>query len=192
MDLAKGTPFIYQGEEIGMTNFPFQEESELRDVESLNLLSQAKSRGKEAWAWQGIRKKGRDNARTPMQWDATANAGFTSGEPWLKVNPNYSEVNVRKEMDDPHSILHFYRNLIALRDSHPALLQGSYEMLLPEHEQLYAFRRRHEEEQIEIFCNFSEIRIPLQIPEGEILLQEAMSENTLETYGFCVIKTNGR
>ena len=188
--LAKGTPFIYQGEEIGMTNFPFSEESELRDVESLNLLAQARSRGKEDWAWQGIRKKGRDNARTPMQWDATPNAGFTAGVPWLQVNPNYTEVNVRKETDDPHSVLHFYRNLIFLRQSHPALLLGSFEMLLPEHEQLYAFRRSHGEEHIEIFCNFSAIKMPLQVPRGEILLEEAMSGNTLEPYGFCVIQTN--
>ena len=96
MYLLRGTPFLYQGEEISMTNFPFRDETQLRDVESLNLLAQARKDGREAWAWNGIRKKGRDNARTPMQWDASANAGFTAGTPWIDVNPNYRQINVHE------------------------------------------------------------------------------------------------
>ena len=84
-------------------------------MESLNLLAQARKDGREAWAWNGIRKKGRDNARTPMQWDASANAGFTAGTPWIDVNPNYRQINVREAQADPDSILHFYRKLLALR-----------------------------------------------------------------------------
>ena len=186
--LAKGTPFIYQGEEIGMTNFPFKDESELQDVESLNLLKQARTEGKEAWAWEGILRKGRDNARTPMQWDETENAGFTTGVPWLKVNPNYPEINVRKEMKDPASVLNFYRNLIALRNNNPVLQSGSYEMLLPEHEQIYAFRRTLGSVCVEVYCNFSGKSAFVKIPEGKMILQEELHQNFLNPYGFCVIE----
>lgn len=107
MYLQRGTPFIYQGEEIGMTNYPFADASQLRDIESLNLLKEAKTDEQAAWAWNGIWHKGRDNARTPMQWDGTANAGFTTGIPWIAVNPNAAEINVRSAQADENSILHF-------------------------------------------------------------------------------------
>lgn len=116
MYLLRGTPFIYQGEELGMTNFPFEKEEQLRDVESLNLLHQSTDK---AWAWHGIQTKGRDNARTPMQWSAGKNAGFSSAEPWIAVNPNYPEINAEAESRDKNSVLHFYRGLIRLRNSAP-------------------------------------------------------------------------
>ena len=188
MYLSKGTPFIYQGEEIGMTNFPFRDESELQDVESLNLLKQARTEGKEAWAWEGILRKGRDNARTPMQWDETENAGFTTGVPWLKVNPNYPEINVRKEMKEPDSVLNFYRNLIVLRNNNPVLRLGNYEMLLPEHEQIYAFRRALGNKCVEVYCNFSDKSAFVRIPEGRIILREELHQEFLNPYGFFVIE----
>lgn len=150
MYLLRGTPFLHQGEEIGMTNFPFQDETQLRDVESLNLLAQARKDGREAWAWNGIRKKGRDNARTPMQWDASANAGFTAGTPWIDVNPNYRQINVHRAQADPDSILHFYRRLLVLRQSSDALRSGTFRLLLPEHPQLLAYERACGEERIRV------------------------------------------
>ena len=133
-----------------MTNFPFRDETQLRDVESLNLLAQARKDGREAWAWNGIRKKGRDNARTPMQWDASANAGFTAGTPWIDVNPNYRQINVYRAQADPDSILHFYRKLLALRQRLEALRSGTFRLLLPEHSQLLAYERACGKEHIRV------------------------------------------
>ena len=141
MYLLRGTPFLYQGEEIGMTNFPFTQPSQLRDVESINLLAQAEKDGRTDWAWNGILRKGRDNARTPMQWDATENAGFTDGAPWIGVNPNYPAVNVERAMADENSILHFYRRLIALRAGSETLKYGDFHMLLPDDPHVFAYER---------------------------------------------------
>ena len=112
MYLQRGTPFLYQGEEIGMTNFPFDNEQQLRDIESINLLQEARRQGNAAWAWNGILHKGRDNARTPMQWNQEPMAGFTTGIPWIALNPNAYAVNVECAYRDKNSILHFYRKLI--------------------------------------------------------------------------------
>ena len=188
MYLLRGTPFLYQGEEIGMTNFPFRDETQLRDVESLNLLAQARKDGREAWAWNGIRKKGRDNARTPMQWDASVNAGFTAGTPWIDVNPNYRQINVHRAQADPDSILHFYRRLLALRQSSDALRSGTFRLLLPEHPQLLAYERACGEERIRVCCNFSGASAALP-PEmqGDCLLSDGVENGRMEPYGlFCV------
>ena len=115
-----------------------------------NLLAQARKDGREAWAWNGIRRKGRDNARTPMQWDASANAGFTAGTPWIDVNPNYRQINVRAAQADSDSILHFYRKLLALRQNSDALRSGTFRLLLPEHPQLLAYERACGEERIRV------------------------------------------
>ena len=188
MYLLRGTPFLYQGEEIGMTNFPFQDETQLRDVESLNLLAQARKDGREVWAWNGIRKKGRDNARTPMQWDASANAGFTAGTPWIDVNPNYRQINVHEAQADPDSILHFYRRLLALRQGSDALRSGTFRLLLPEHPQLLAYERACGEERIRVCCNFS--GAPAVLPseiQGDCLLCDGVENGRMEPYGlFCV------
>ena len=188
MYLLRGTPFLHQGEEIGMTNFPFQDETQLRDVESLNLLAQARKDGREAWAWNGIRKKGRDNARTPMQWDASANAGFTAGTPWIDVNPNYRQINVREAQADPDSILHFYRKLLALRQRLEVLRSGTFRLLLPEHPQLLAYERACGKERIRVCCNFS--NAPAALPpemQGDCLLSDGVENGRMEPYGlFCV------
>ncbi len=155
MFLLRGTPFIYQGEEIGMTNFPFAEASQLRDVECFNLLKEAEKTGRTEWAWNGIRHKGRDNARTPMQWSGQEKAGFTTGEPWIDVNPNYTQINVEKAKKDEDSILHFYRELIRLRGESDVLKYGSFEPLCEENEDLFAYRREYEGEAVVVVCNFS-------------------------------------
>ena len=171
-----------------MTNFPFRDETQLREVESLNLLAQARKDGREAWAWNGIRKKGRDNARTPMQWDASANAGFTAGTPWIDVNPNYRQINVHRAQADPDSILHFYRRLLALRQSSDALRSGTFRLLLPEHSQLLAYERACGKERIRVCCNFS--NAPAALPpemQGDCLLSDGVENGRMEPYGlFCV------
>lgn len=188
MYLLRGTPFLYQGEEIGMTNFPFRSEEELRDVESLNLLAQARKEGREAWAWNGILHKGRDNARTPMQWEDAPQAGFTTGQPWIAVNPNYHDINVRKAQADPNSILCFYRELLALRQRESALLRGTFRLLLPEHPQLLAYERVFDRDRVVVCCNFSSSPAVLP-PEftGSILLQSGIRDGHMDPYGFTVL-----
>lgn len=188
MYLLRGTPFLYQGEEIGMTNFPFRSEAELRDVESLNLLAQARREGREAWAWNGILHKGRDNARTPMQWEDAPQAGFTTGQPWIAVNPNYHDINVRKAQADPNSILCFYRDLLALRQRENALLRGTFHLLLPEHPQLLAYERVFDRDRVIVCCNFSSSPAVLP-PEftGSILLQSGIRDGYMDPYGFTVL-----
>jgi len=189
MYLLRGTPFLYQGEEIGMTNMPFARAEQLRDIESLNLLKRAAKDGREEWAWNGIRSKSRDNARTPMQWDGTPNAGFTGGTPWIEVNPNYPKINVKSAMENKNSILHFYRNLIALRNSSQILKWGDFQLLLPEHPQLFVYRRRFEGQSISVWCNFS--ADDMSLPKeglGEILLAEGSFDNILSSYGFIVAR----
>lgn len=189
MYLLRGTPFLYQGEEIGMTNFPFTQPSQLRDVESINLLTQAEKDGRTDWAWNGILRKGRDNARTPMQWDATENAGFTDGAPWIGVNPNYPAVNVERAMADENSILHFYRRLIALRAGSETLKYGDFHMLLPDDPHVFAYERSLRGERVIVCCNFSDRPVPL--PDGiggETLLCSGLSGHGLAAFGLAVLK----
>ena len=189
MYLLRGTPFLYQGEEIGMTNFPFTQPSQLRDVESINLLAQAEKDGRTDWAWNGILRKGRDNARTPMQWDATENAGFTDGAPWIGVNPNYPAVNVEQAMADENSILHFYRRLIALRAGSETLKYGDFHMLLPDDPHVFAYERSLRGERLIVCCNFSDRPVPL--PDGiggETLLCSGLSGHGLAAFGLAVLK----
>ena len=142
----RGTPYIYQGQELGMTNVPFESLSEFRDVETRNPVRRAIERGEiesfEAVADQ-IRANSRDNARTPMQWSDDAYAGFTDAdaEPWIKVNPNYEEINVAAQREDPQSVWHYYRRLIALRDEHDVMTYGDYDPLLQDHESVWAYTR---------------------------------------------------
>jgi glycosidase len=153
--LQKGTPFIFQGEEIGMTNVPFSDVSELRDIESINYYCVAEKRGNEAAAWQSILIKGRDNARTPMQWNNMPNGGFSNAEPWIRVNPNYTYINVQEAMSDDRSILHFYRQLIALRSSSKALIYGRYCELMRDDKQVFAYSRTMDHEKWVVLCNMS-------------------------------------
>lgn len=156
----QGTPFIYQGEEIGMTNLPPMELSEYKDLETINMYHEKIAQG---WSHDRIMKaiatKGRDNARTPMQWSTNKNAGFSNGTPWLKVNQNYLDINTDQALADGNSIFHFYRKLIALRKHSPyteVLVFGSYKLYLPEDEQLYVYTRSFNNQKIAIIANLSD------------------------------------
>ncbi|MVP02304.1 glycogen synthase GlgA [Paenibacillus lutrae] len=152
----QGTPYIYQGEEIGMTNMPFATIEDCRDIESHNVYREHVEGGGSAdEIMNAIRAKGRDNARTPMQWNADENAGFTTGEPWLLVNPNYKEINAEAAVSDPNSVYHYYRKLIALRKAHPVIVYGSYELLAEEDENVFAYVRTLGEDKLLVMLNFS-------------------------------------
>lgn len=168
--LMRGTPFIYQGQEIGMTNTEFTALQDFNDVSAKNFF-----RAKRAEDWSDERilaelgPTSRDNARTPMQWDSSPQAGFTSGKPWLKVNPNFSRINVAAQEKNPRSILNFYRALARLRRENPVFVHGEYELLLADHAQVFAYERRLGEERVAVVCNLSgaEAEVPLT---GELLL----------------------
>ena len=150
----QGTPYVYQGEELGMTNVKFDIE-DYKDIETLNLYKERLEKGyaKED-IMESIYVKGRDNARTPMQWDDTENAGFTTGTPWIKVNPNYKTINAKSQTSDENSIFTYYKNLITLRKEYPVFVDGDFEMLLEENEHLFAYKRTTEDAKLYVFCNF--------------------------------------
>jgi oligo-1,6-glucosidase len=157
LHLHRGTPYVYQGEELGMTNFPFRSIADFRDIEALGQYAQAvdqEGRSPED-VLTVLRARGRDNARTPMQWDTSAQAGFTTGTPWLAVNPNYPEINAATAAADPGSVYHYYRALIDLRHTEPAVVEGDFTMLLPHDERLYAFTRRLGATELLVIGNFS-------------------------------------
>ncbi len=144
LHLHRGTPYVYQGEELGMANAPFHTIDDFRDIETLNHYAQSLRAGeKPEDVLPGLRAMGRDNARTPMQWDASPHGGFTTGTPWLPVNPDHSEVNAAAARANPASVYHHYRRLIALRHGEPAVVHGDFTMLLPDDERVYAFTRRY-------------------------------------------------
>lgn len=150
----KGTPYIYQGEEIGMTNAHFTDISQYRDIESLNYYNLMKRKGKpEEEIYESLRRKSRDNSRTPMQWDDTENAGFSEADPWISVIPNYKEINTL-DREDENSIFSYYRKLIRLRKTVPVLADGSFEALLEEDDRILAYKRRTKEQELYVFCNF--------------------------------------
>ncbi|MEK3969363.1 glycoside hydrolase family 13 protein [Paenibacillus sp. FSL H7-0323] len=155
----KGTPYIYQGEEIGMTNVKFTAIEHYKDIEILNMYREKVTEGgaDPNSVLNAIHIKGRDNARTPMQWDDSANAGFTEGEPWLKVNPNYKEINVEQALADSDSIFYYYQRLLALRKKNPIMAYGEYKLLLPEHEDIYAYTRTLDGEKWLVLLNFNEV-----------------------------------
>lgn len=165
LHFMKGTPYIYQGEEIGMTNVRFDSIDDYRDIETLNLYRERTAAGvphDEMMA--GIYANGRDNARTPMQWSDAAQAGFSRGEPWLPVNPNYREVNVAAALVDPDSIFHHYRKLIALRKQHAVIVKGDYQALFEAHPQVFAYRRSLGDAQVVVIANFSADPVELELP----------------------------
>lgn len=168
----KGTPYIYQGEEIGMTNVPFQTIDEFPDIETQNIYQERLKAGfTEEETMYAIRAKARDNARTPMQWNAEKNAGFTEGIPWYRVNPNYKEINVEQALADPESVFYHYQKLIQLRKEHEVMVYGTYQLLFPEDEDLYIYTRTLEEEKWLIVCNFHEKTRKLQCERaGQVML----------------------
>ena len=156
LHLHRGTPYVFQGEELGMTNYPWSGIDEFRDIESVNHWAEALALGEDpADVLAGLRARSRDNARTPMQWDGSDQAGFTTGTPWLPVNPNHAEINAAAQRDDPDSVLAHYRRLIALRHDEPAVAHGDFTMLLPDDPAVYAFTRRFESVELLVLCNVS-------------------------------------
>lgn len=162
----QGTPYIYQGEELGMTNIQLPIE-QYRDVEIQNFYRKRMAEGYlEAEVLRSIYAKGRDNARTPMQWDDTSNAGFTTGTPWLPVNPNYTTVNAGAELTDPDSVFAYYQKLIALRKQYPVFVDGDFTLREEEHPCLFVYERALGKEQLLVVCNFGDESTPWTLPEG--------------------------
>ena len=156
LHMLQGTPYIYQGEELGMTNYPFQRPSDFRDIESVNAYREWCSEGRLSHEvfWPCITFKSRDNARTPVQWDDSPHAGFTTGTPWIAVNPNYTEINAKAETANPDSVFHYYKKLIALRKAYPVVVYGKYEMMMEDSEELYVYTRAFEKESLLVVCSF--------------------------------------
>lgn len=153
--LLRGTPYIYQGEEIGMTNAGFTDIRQYRDVESLNYFEILKDQGKpEEEVYEILRQRSRDNSRTPMQWDDSAYAGFSTHEPWIQVNENYPRVNAARDMEREDSVWQYYRKLIKLRKENQVIADGSYRPLLKEHSQIFAYERYTEKDSLLAFHNF--------------------------------------
>lgn len=175
--LMQGTPFIYQGQEIGMTNVKFDSIEEYNDVADKNMYRIKREEGvpheeimKEIWL------ASRDNSRTPMQWSDDPQAGFTTGTPWLGVNPNYKTINVEKQLQDEHSILHFYKKMIKLKKEHELFTYGTYDLLLSDHPQIYAYTRTLEEEKVVILANLTgeaaqmNESLPFAVTSSQLLL----------------------
>ena len=168
LHVHRGTPYVYQGEEIGMTNYPFVTIDDFADIEAVNHYHEAVGAGADPeQVLHGLRRMGRDNARTPVQWDATAHAGFTTGTPWLRVNPNYPDVNAAAAVADPDSVFHHYRKLIAFRHEEPAVAHGDFTMLLPDDPCVYAYTRRYEGTELLVIGNFSATPQPVPVPDAE-------------------------
>ena len=187
LHMMQGTPYIYQGEELGMTNYPFRELGEFRDIESIQGYQEWCESGllsREEF-WPCLLEKSRDNARTPMQWDDTEHAGFTQGTPWIAVNPNFKEINAKVETEDRQSVFHYYRNLIELRKRHPIIVYGKYELLLEDDEDLYVYTRTLENEKLLVVCSFSDSETVFNIPE-EFMNAECMISNMNGTYSGSV------
>ena len=165
----EGTPYIYQGEELGMTNLDIESLEDLKDLESLNawrdLVEEKKVFSKEHMM-EAIRRKGRDNARSPMQWDDTKKAGFTSGTPWLKVNSNYPEINAADQVKNEDSVFHYYRKLISLRRELPVMVYGKTNLLFPDHEEIFAWERILGDERLIVVNNFTKNTVTVDLREA--------------------------
>ncbi|MCL2083750.1 MAG: alpha-glucosidase [Oscillospiraceae bacterium] len=158
LHMMQGTPYIYQGEELGMTNMPFDGLEEIRDVETLNAYEELvcqKYIYTHDEMMARIRKSGRDNARTPMQWTNASNGGFTDGAPWIGVNPNCESVNADAQRDDPDSVLSYYKQLIRLRKKHPIIVSGSYSQVCPGDDEVFAYKRSIDDAELLVVCNFT-------------------------------------
>lgn len=167
LHMMQGTPYVYQGEELGMTNYPFTSLDEFRDIESINAYRELTENGavEPEEMFKYISYKGRDNARTPIQWDDSENAGFTAGTPWIPVNPNYTKINAKEQYDRQDSVFHYYKKLISLRKQNPVIVYGTYELLLPDSEDLFVYTRALDGQKILVICNFAEKEIDFVLPE---------------------------
>lgn len=182
LHFLKGTPYIYQGEEIGMTNVAFDSLDQYRDIETLNFYRVKTESGvSHQHMLDAIHQNSRDNARTPMQWSADKHGGFTQGSPWIEANPNYLKVNVEQALADKQSIYHHYKKLIALRKKHLSIVYGSFTPLFEEHDQVFGYVREYQGEQIVVVSNFSSATVCLTIPEKfQLRAVECLSSNYQE------------
>ena len=163
----QGTPFVYQGEELGMTNVRFPDITWYQDIESINLYRERTAAGYTSEeVMESIYAKGRDNARTPMQWDASENAGFTEAKPWIPVNPNYREINAASQIKDPSSVFSFYQNLISLRKTWPVFVDGDFSLLFPEDPQIFAYTRDDGDTRLLVCANFTGEKAAFHLPAG--------------------------
>ncbi|MFP3410888.1 oligo-1,6-glucosidase [Bacillus sp. SIMBA_074] len=202
LHMMKGTPYIYQGEEIGMTNVRFESIDEYRDIETLNMYKEKViERGEDIdKVMQSIYIKGRDNARTPMQWDDREHAGFTTGKPWIAVNPNYKEINVKQAIQDEESIFYYYKKLIELRKNNEIVVYGTYDLILENNPSIFAYVRTYGEEKLLVIANFTADECVFELPkdiiysELELLIYNYDVENvsieniTLRPYEAMVFK----
>lgn len=169
LHFMKGTPYIYQGEEIGMTNTPISDISEANDIETINMYHERIEKGySKEEIIESINVKGRDNGRRPVQWSSEEHGGFTTGEPWQAVNSNYTEINVEDALKDENSIFYTYQQLVRLRKENPIIVKGSYTLLLPDHESVFAYEREYEGEKWTVVVNLSEEKETLELGEGTV------------------------
>ena len=167
LHMMQGTPYVYQGEELGMTNVYFDKLEDYRDIESINFFTELTESGlmTPEYMMKCLMLRSRDNARTPMQWDDSAQAGFTDGAPWIKVNSNYKEINAAQQLEDPNSIFYYYQKLIRLRKEKDIIVYGGFETLYRDDEQIFAYIRRQDQEKLLTVCNFSDKNAEMEIPE---------------------------
>ncbi|SDC32761.1 oligo-1,6-glucosidase [Pelagirhabdus alkalitolerans] len=179
LHMLKGTPYIFQGEELGMTNVRFDSIQDYRDLETLNAYDDLLSRKllTENEMMEAIYQRGRDNARTPMHWSNDKNGGFTEGTPWIPVNPNYTTINADLVLDQPDSIFYYYQKLIQLRKEHEIIVEGTYEDLLKDHESLFCYKRVYKEQELVVLCNFTDNRVEFELPESIELTEEPLITN---------------
>lgn len=176
LHLMKGTPFIYQGEEIGMTNVPFTSIEQYKDIETLNMhrLHVEAGRSPEQFI-HGANQSGRDNARTPMQWSAAPHGGFTTGSPWIEANPNYPTLNVESQVTDDRSIWNHYRRLIALRKQHQVIVYGQYQSWFDQHPDVLVYTRTLDDDRLIVMANFTSRDVTITVP------------NELQLCGRCLV-----
>lgn len=194
LHMMRGTPYVYQGEEIGMTNHYFDLLEQYRDVESINAYNILKAEGKdEAYILKVLQEKSRDNARTPMQWDSSENVGFTQGTPWIFVVDNYKDINVEKALKVKNSVFYHYKKLISLRKEYAVIQDGKYVPLLEEDDSIFAYKRVLDKEELLVISNFygKECRVDLDLNGYEILLSNyedsSTTNQTLRPYESIVL-----
>ncbi|AOR22317.1 glycoside hydrolase family 13 protein [Clostridium taeniosporum] len=188
LHMMKGTPYIYQGEEIGMTNVKFENLNDYKDIEIINAYNDLvvkKGRSHDEMM-EGIYDRGRDNARTPMQWDNSENAGFTTGTPWIKLNPNYSKINVANQINDEDSIFNYYKKLIEIRKNNKIVVYGNYDLILDDSEEIYAYVRTLNDEKLLVICNFTGNNINFELPSN---IKSEYKKLLISNYDKCNEKT---
>lgn len=186
LHMMKGTPYIYQGEELGMTNMSFENINDFRDIESINAYNELTSNEiiNKDDMMEFLRYKSRDNARTPMQWDNTPNAGFTEGKPWICVNPNYTKINAQEQIKREDSVFNYYKQLIKLRKQNPIIVYGTYDLFLADDPNLYIYTRTYENDKLLIVCNFTDKEVNFNLPDefknSSVLISNYKHSNIFE------------